>query len=48
LSKAPAQVVEKEKQKLSVFEDKLRRLNQELSQLRSSSADSSQPSATEG
>jgi valyl-tRNA synthetase len=40
LSRAPAQVVEKEKQKLSMFEDKLKRLNQELSQLRSSSADS--------
>jgi valyl-tRNA synthetase len=40
LSKAPAQVVEKEKQKLAMFEDKLRRLNQELSQLGSSSAGS--------
>ncbi len=40
LGKAPAQVVEKEKQKLSMFEDKLKRLNQELSQLNSSSADS--------
>ena len=36
LSKAPSQVVEKEKQKLSMFEDKLNRLNQELSQLNSS------------
>ncbi len=40
LSKAPAQVVEKEKQKLAMFEDKLKRLHQELSQLNSSSADS--------
>jgi valyl-tRNA synthetase len=40
LSKAPSQVVEKEKQKLSVLEDKLNRLNQELSQLNSSSMDS--------
>jgi valyl-tRNA synthetase len=40
LNKAPSQVVEKEKQKLSMFEDKLKRLNQELSQLNSSSADS--------
>ena len=48
LSKAPADVVGKEKQKLSMFEDKLRRLNQELSQLRSSPADSSQPSTGEG
>jgi valyl-tRNA synthetase len=40
LSKAPAQVVEKEKQKLAVLEDKLKRLHQELSQLNSSSADS--------
>ncbi len=39
LSKAPSQVVEKEKQKLSMLEDKLKRLNQELSQLNSSSAD---------
>ncbi len=39
LSKAPSQVVEKEKQKLSMLEDKLNRLNQELSQLNSSSAD---------
>jgi valyl-tRNA synthetase len=36
LSKAPSQVVEKEKQKLLVLEDKLNRLNQELSQLNSS------------
>ena len=40
LEKAPAQVVEKEKQKLAMLEDKLRRLHQELSQLNSSSADS--------
>jgi valyl-tRNA synthetase len=40
LSKAPAQVVEKEKQKLALLEDKLKRLHQELSQLDSSSADS--------
>jgi valyl-tRNA synthetase len=40
LSKAPSQVVEKEKQKLAMFEDKLKRLHQELSQLNSSSADS--------
>jgi valyl-tRNA synthetase len=37
LSKAPAQVVAKEKEKLAVLEDKVRRLRQELSQLRSSS-----------
>jgi valyl-tRNA synthetase len=35
LSKAPAQVVEKEKQKLALLEDKLKRLHQELSQLSS-------------
>jgi valyl-tRNA synthetase len=40
LSKAPAQIVEKERQKLAMLEDKLKRLYQELSQLRSSSADS--------
>ena len=40
LSKAPSQVVEKEKQKLSMLGDKLNRLNQELSQLNSSSMDS--------
>ncbi|MFC1927164.1 valine--tRNA ligase [Chloroflexota bacterium] len=40
LSKAPSQVVEKEKQKLSMLEDKLNRLNHELSQLNSMSADS--------
>jgi valyl-tRNA synthetase len=40
LSKAPSQVVGKEKQKLRVLEDKLNRLNQELSQLNSSSAGS--------
>jgi len=38
LSKAPPQVVAKEKEKLAVLEDKVRRLRQELSQLRSSSA----------
>jgi valyl-tRNA synthetase len=40
LTKAPAQIVEKEKQKLALLEDKLKRLHQELSQLGSSSADS--------
>jgi valyl-tRNA synthetase len=40
LSKAPSQVIEKEKQKLATLEDKLKRLHQELSQLSSSSADS--------
>jgi valyl-tRNA synthetase len=40
LSKAPSQVVEKEKRKLSMLEDKLKRLDQELSQLNSPSADS--------
>jgi len=40
LSKAPSQVIEREKQKLAMFEDKLKRLHQELSQLSSSSADS--------
>jgi len=40
LSKAPAQVVEKETQKLAMLEDKLERLNQELSQPNSSSAES--------
>jgi valyl-tRNA synthetase len=39
LSKAPAQVVEKEKQKLAMLEDKLQRLAQELSGLGSSSAE---------
>ena len=33
LSKAPSQVVEREKQKLAMLEDKLKRLHQELSQL---------------
>jgi valyl-tRNA synthetase len=33
LSKAPSQIVEKEKQKLCVLEDRLNRLSQELSQL---------------
>jgi valyl-tRNA synthetase len=40
LSKAPSQVIDREKQKLAMFEDKLKRLHQELSQLNSSSADS--------
>ena len=40
LSRAPSQIIEKEKQKLAVLEDKLKRLNQELSQLGSSSAGS--------
>lgn len=40
VSKAPTQVVEKEKQKLAMLEDKLKRLHQELSQLNSPSADS--------
>jgi len=39
LSKAPSQVIEREKQKLVMLEDKLKRLHKELSQL-SSSADS--------
>jgi valyl-tRNA synthetase len=39
LSKAPSQVIEREKQKLAMLEDKLKRLHKELSQL-SSSADS--------
>jgi len=40
LSKAPSQVIEREKQKLAMLEDKLKRLYQELSQLSSSSTDS--------
>jgi len=40
LSRAPCQVVEKERQKLSLLADKLNRLSQELSQLNSSAADS--------
>ena len=40
LNKAPAQVIEKEKQKLAMLEDKLKRLQQELSQLSSSSTES--------
>ena len=40
LNKAPSQVIEREKQKLALLEDKLKRLHQELSQLSSSSADS--------
>jgi len=40
LTKAPVQVVEKEKEKLATLQDKLKRLHQELSQLNSSSADS--------
>ena len=39
LSKAPSQVIEREKQKLALLEDKVKRLHKELSQL-SSSADS--------
>jgi valyl-tRNA synthetase len=33
LTKAPAQVVERERKKLAVLEDRLKRLHQELSQL---------------
>jgi valyl-tRNA synthetase len=40
LSKAPSQVIEREKEKLGMLEDKLKRLHQELSQLNSSSVDS--------
>jgi len=40
LSKAPAHVVEKEKQKFAVLEDRLKRLQQELSQLNSPSSES--------
>ena len=40
LSKAPSQVVEKERQKLAMLEDKLNRLDRELAQLNSSSAGS--------
>jgi len=40
LNKAPPQVIDKEKQRLAMLEDKLKRLHQELSQLSSSSADS--------
>jgi valyl-tRNA synthetase len=39
LSKAPTQVVERDKEKRAMLEDKLKRLRRELSQLRSSSAD---------
>jgi len=39
LSKAPSQVIEREKQKLAMLEDKLKRLHQELSQLNSPSTD---------
>ena len=39
LSKAPSQVIDREKQKLATLEDKLKRLHQELSQLSSPSAD---------
>jgi len=39
LSKAPSQVIEREKQKLAMLEDKLKRLHQELSQLSSPSTD---------
>ncbi|HXZ95109.1 MAG TPA: class I tRNA ligase family protein, partial [Dehalococcoidia bacterium] len=48
LSKAPSQVIEKEKEKLALLEDKLKRLQQELSQLGSSSAENFQSSETEG
>jgi len=37
LNKAPSQIVQKEREKLAMLEDKLKRLNQELSQLNSSS-----------
>ncbi|MCD6391504.1 MAG: valine--tRNA ligase [Dehalococcoidia bacterium] len=40
LSKAPPQVIEKEKQKLALLEDKLRRLHKELAQLNSPPAGS--------
>jgi valyl-tRNA synthetase len=40
LNKAPSQVVEREREKVALLEDKLKRLNQELSHLNSSSADS--------
>ena len=40
LSKAPSQVIEREKQKHAMLEDKLKRLDQELSQLSPPSADS--------
>ncbi|MHC1578633.1 MAG: valine--tRNA ligase [Dehalococcoidia bacterium] len=40
LSKAPSQVIEKDKQKLALLEDKLQRLQQELSQLKLSWPDS--------
>jgi valyl-tRNA synthetase len=39
LSKAPFQVIEREKQKLAMLDDKLKRLHQELSQLNSPSTD---------
>ena len=39
LSKAPSQVIEREKQKLAMLEDKLKRLHRELSQLNSPSTD---------
>jgi len=39
LSKAPSQVIEREKQKLAMLENKLKRLHQELSQLSSPSTD---------
>jgi len=48
LSKAPSQAVEREKQKLAMLEDKLQRLQRELSQLDSPSDDSSQPSGGDG
>ena len=40
LSKAPSQAVEREREKLALLEDKLQRLQRELSQLRSTSPDS--------
>jgi valyl-tRNA synthetase len=40
LSKAPSQIIEKERQRLSLLEDKLSRLGEGLSQLNSSAADS--------
>ncbi len=48
LGKAPSQAVEREKQKLAMLEDKLQRLQRELSQLDSPSDDSSQPSGADG
>ncbi len=39
LNRAPVEIVEKQRQKLAMLEDKLKRLHQELSQLGSASAD---------